>query len=157
MHWNILADCLSQGSFTKVPAEILTWEYRLNLMLQHFAQVNADVIGLSEVDSDPLYSQLSAPMVEMGYDHYFVAKEGGKGTNGSAIFWKAEKFDCLEKNFKLYVEGETQQVVYARLQHKLMQKEFVFAETHLKAKKGNEEQRAAQTLVLKEFFNENDF
>ena len=57
MHWNILADKLSDN-FPKVPAEFLKWDYRFNLIIQHIEQINPDVIGLSELDIYPLYKDV---------------------------------------------------------------------------------------------------
>ena len=54
MQWNILAQALtSQESFPRVPAKYLTWEYRLPLIIDHIRSVDADLIGLCEVDGMP--------------------------------------------------------------------------------------------------------
>ena len=54
LHWNILANKLADA-FDKVPRDYLKWSYRFNLIKQHLLSVDADVVGLSEVDVMPLY------------------------------------------------------------------------------------------------------
>ena len=52
MHWNILAQRLADN-FDKIPDDspILYYKNRIDLMKQHFKAIDADIIGLSEVDS----------------------------------------------------------------------------------------------------------
>ena len=51
MQWNILAQSLvTQDSFPRVPPEYLTWEHRLPLIIEHIRFVDADIVGLCEVD-----------------------------------------------------------------------------------------------------------
>ena len=96
MHWNILADKLTQGThgFPKVPEEYLRWPYRLNLIKQHIKQIDPDVIGLSEVDVLPLYRDVADTLSKMGYADFF--KEKPNRQSGSAIFYKRDKFACLQ-------------------------------------------------------------
>lgn len=152
MHWNVLADTLSQGSFDNVPKDLLGWEYRWELMKQHFSNVDPDVLGLSEVDLDPMMNAFEEFMSKRGYDSYFVPKTGKQ--QGSAIFYKKEKFVCLKKNSVTFGEDSSQFFMYVHLvkrsdavgqkeeavpnsggsnSNKKMQ--FIFGETHLKAKK----------------------
>ena len=57
MHWNILADKLSDA-FPKVSKEFLKWDYRFKVILAHVEKINPDVIGMSEVDVNPLYKDI---------------------------------------------------------------------------------------------------
>jgi len=52
MHWNMLAQRLCDG-FDKIndAAPFLKFDNRLRLMKEHFEKIDADVIGLSEVDA----------------------------------------------------------------------------------------------------------
>ena len=52
LHWNILAQRLCDD-FDKIndDAPILKFENRLRLMREHFTSMDADIIGLSEVDA----------------------------------------------------------------------------------------------------------
>ena len=64
-------------------------------MKQHISEVDPDCIGLSEVDVPPLYQSFQEDLKLLGYDGYFVEKSNN--ITGSAIFWKSNKFVCLEK------------------------------------------------------------
>ena len=74
MHWNILAQRLCDG-FDKIDdnAPCLKLENRVRLWKEHFAAMDADVVGLSEVDAltgahtDALLALIGA-MKELGYD-----------------------------------------------------------------------------------------
>ena len=111
--------------------------------------MNPDVVGLSEVDVLPLYREIAEFMASQGYSDYFVEKSNR--ISGSAIFFKSEKFKCLSQNSQVF--GETSQFfMYVKLQTvppkgngKLEQEfeplQFVFGETHLKAKKAFIEDR----------------
>lgn len=70
MHWNILADKLSDA-FPKVPIMYLKWEYRFRLIIQHIKEVDPDCVGLSELDVLPLYKEIAAAMYKLGYSDYF--------------------------------------------------------------------------------------
>jgi len=58
MHWNVLADKLSDA-FPKVPPIYLKWEYRFRLIILHIKEVDPDCIGLSELDVLPLYKEIA--------------------------------------------------------------------------------------------------
>lgn len=113
MHWNILADKLAHDSFPKVPEEFLQWSYRKGLIFQHIWDTDADCLGLSEVDVDPLYQEFREVMSDNGYDDYFVPKPSN--ISGSAIFWKKDKFRCIEKNYVAF-PGDSQFFMFCRLQ-----------------------------------------
>ena len=99
MHWNILADKLAYGSFSKVPNHFLNWNYRFNLIQQHIKQVGPDIVGLSELDVIPRYNEVATFMNKLGYNDYFVEKFNN-GPSGSGIFYKKDKltFECIKKN-----------------------------------------------------------
>lgn len=72
MHWNILAQVLTdEKSFPHVPHQYLQYNHRFNLWLEHIEKVDADVVGLSEVDLEPYQTQLSSALAKLGYDCYF--------------------------------------------------------------------------------------
>ena len=132
MHWNVLADKLAHDSFTKVPQEYLQWSYRLNLILQHVKVVDADMIGLSEVDLQPLYGQIEEGMAKLGYTGYFHQKPA---ISGSALFYKTDKFDLVEKDAIQYGENQSQFFMFGKFVSKANEyHKFIFGETHLKAK-----------------------
>ena len=88
MHWNVLADFLAYD-FEKVPDLYLKWHFRFPMIIQHIKDVNADIIGLSEVDVYPIYEQYQEELAKMGYLGLFHEKSDRK--SGSAIFYKKDK------------------------------------------------------------------
>ena len=52
MHWNILSQNLCRG-FDKIDdnAPILQFENRFRLIKQHLKEVDADIVGLVEIDA----------------------------------------------------------------------------------------------------------
>ena len=79
-------------------APMMQFQNRLRLMKQHFSQVDADVIGLSEVDTKSdrnveAHLALLKMMGELGYAYHLFEK-GNKKT-ASGVFFKKDKFDCL--------------------------------------------------------------
>ena len=162
MHWNILADKLAHGSFDKVPVDYLKWSYRFHLIKQHIIALNPDVIGLSEVDVLPLYREIADFMNNRGYSDYFVEKPNG--ISGSAIFYRKDKFSCLAQNSVIYDKKASQFFMYCKLVRKTpsstqvgssKKMEFIFGETHLKAKEQFVKERVQQTQKIKEFFDTN--
>lgn len=179
-HWNVLAQKLTNKFiYPQVKEEWLDWSHRFPLIKQHLRELNADVLGLSELDTLhkelELYAQANqvgrrahVDIVqflsdELGYDSYILEKDSG--LCASSIFFKRDKFKCLEKgkvnlNFRM-VNPELAEVVgqddedgdfgllYARLAPKLpnsddvdLSQQFVIGETHLKAM---DEGRVART------------
>ena len=115
MHWNILADKLSDA-FPKVSPEFLKWEYRLNLILKHIEYLNPDCIGLSELDVYPIYKDVANGLQKLGYNDYFIEKSNG--ISGSGIFYKKNKFVCLEQNSFTFSKKDSQFFMYCRLAYK---------------------------------------
>jgi len=187
MHWNILADKLAYGSFPLVEERYLKWEFRFSLILQQIKQMDPDCIGLSEVDVMPHYKRIAEAMSSLGYQDYFVEKSNG--VSGSAIFFKRDKFICLEQNFIRFAPDSSQFFIYCRLAKRetLLSQlgfkspisgidslkgtlgksastnrnvvidpklQFVFGETHLKAKPKYMEQRVSQTQKIVAYFKE---
>lgn len=81
------------------------------MIKQHLVELNADVLGLAELDTlineIDLYAKANEIgkkahkdvvdflTKEMGYDSYILEKDSG--LFASAIFYKRDKFECLEK------------------------------------------------------------
>ena len=56
-HWNILAQKLTNKFiYPQVNEEWLKWDHRFELMKDHIRQLDADILGLSELDT--LYKEL---------------------------------------------------------------------------------------------------
>jgi hypothetical protein len=89
---------------------------------------------LSEVDR---YDQIRDWLEERGYKGYLGMKPNG--ISGSAIFWKKDKYLCEYRKMTRFDPESSHIFVYGKF--KSIQgsyKDVIFAEAHLKAKKGNE-------------------
>lgn len=93
-------------------------------------------------------------MDDLGYAHELFEKS--TKTTASAIFYKKEKFNCLQSEQVLFEEGATQFFMYCVFSLASDDSfKFVFGETHLKAKAANVQQRVQQTTMITEFFEKN--
>ena len=107
-------------------------------MKQHFEKVDADVIGLSEVDTKSdsqveAHLGLLAMMKGLGYANQIFEKANHK--TASAVFYKKDKFNCLQAEQKAFKPGGSQFFMYCVLCLKSDDSfKFVFGETHLVAK-----------------------
>lgn len=108
MHWNILADKLSQN-FDRVPNKLLDWKYRWPLIQQEVKQVDPDFVGLSEVDK---YDQIREWMESQGYRGYLGMKKNG--ISGSAIFWKQDRFLCEYRKMTQFDKDSSHIFVYGK-------------------------------------------
>ena len=124
MHWNVLADFLAHD-FEKVPELYLKWEYRFPMIIDHIKNVDADIVGLSEVDCYPIFEQYQEEMQKLGYMWFFHEKSDRK--SGSAIFYKKEKFTCMQVYHLPFNSEDTHFLLYGRFQLKTEAKhEFIF-------------------------------
>ena len=74
------------------------------------------------------------------------------GISGSAIFWKVSKYLCEYRKMTLFDPKSSQIFVYGKFRPvENLSKNIIFAETHLKAKKGEEEERSKQVQKLVQF------
>ena len=67
-------------------------------MKEHFQQMDADIIGLSEVDAatgdcSDSFTKLTEMMRELNYE--YATKDKPNGMSASTIFWKKDKFNML--------------------------------------------------------------
>jgi len=79
-------------------------------MKQHFEKVDADVIGLSEVDTKSdsqaeAHLGLLAVMADLGYANQLFEKSNHK--TASAVFYKKDKFNCLHAEQKVFKAGSS--------------------------------------------------
>ena len=111
-----------------------------------------DFIGLSEVDR---YDQIKDWMESRGYRGYLGMKPNG--ISGSAIFWKADKYLCEFRKMSKFDKESSHIFVYGKFSSRESRsKDLIFAEAHLKAKKGNEEERLDQVSKLIDFKRQAD-
>jgi len=153
MIWNILADSLSTSSFHGnlpfpfVDQTILSWDHRLPLILKEIENVNPDVLCLMEVDR---FQDLEAELGGRGYTGLWTPKVDSK--DGVAIFWKHQKLTLLKWSDVRLSPTQSQVALLAVFQMKI-EKPFLVAATHLKAKPGFEEVRLKEGEVLLENAN----
>lgn len=99
MHWNVLADSVSYRP--RYHLEDILWQHRFPRIIDSICRLDADIVGLSEVDRLPLYDDVKTAMNLLGYCDYFDERhnpvKGFKEAEGSAIFYKKSKFVCLKQ------------------------------------------------------------
>lgn len=170
-----LSHSSSTSNFIKAPQEVLKWDSRKEKLLEEILRSGADIVCLEEVDhfSDFFQPKLS----ENGFEGIFKPKssspclqvEGNSGPDGCALFYKAERYSCLEKHelsLKNQDGKETSQVaILVKLELRKRsttadskngkndsndspQLQLCVAVTHLKAKGGAVHIRTAQGFHL---------
>ena len=80
------------------------------------------------------------------------------GISGSAIFWKTDKYLCEYRSMTKFDPKSSHIFVYGKFRSAdgKRHKDLIFAEAHLKAKKGNEKERIEQVTKLVEFKRETE-
>jgi mRNA deadenylase 3'-5' endonuclease subunit Ccr4 len=73
---------------------MVSFDNRLRLIEQHIGQLDADVIGISEVDgcsgeNHLDFCKLMQLMQRLGYDYQYAGK--ASNLSGSAVFYKRDK------------------------------------------------------------------
>lgn len=112
VHWNILAQRLADN-FDKIndQAPMIQFDNRLRLMKEHLYDIEADLVGMAEVDAlsgrnPECFLQLVTMMSELGYTHQYFDKSNAM--SASAVFYKAEKFQLVQSQHLIFDEGESQ-------------------------------------------------
>jgi nocturnin len=148
LSWNVLADAVAQGSFTRSPPDCLPWEARRERLLAGILEHEGldgppDVVCLQEVDhhEDWFAPQLAA----VGYEGRFAPKAPGR--DGLSLFWRRDRLALSRAEEVRYVEpgtGAPQSQLALLAELRAGDRTVVVATTHLKAKPGFEEVRRAQ-------------
>lgn len=148
MTYNVLAQCYVRSSFFPYcKGSELKWKNRSKNLKQVFASslpVSPDVICLQECDEYDKFWRTA--MAGLGYEGLFVKKTGTQ-RDGVAVFWKAAKFQEVERtpvaldepkgdesdcDHELLSRAERGSVgVIVQLKNLETQLEFVIATTHL--------------------------
>ena len=149
-----LSDSSPTENFHKVPSECLAWPYRQAGIEAQIKELNPDIICLQEVDH---FEDNTAPLLKsMGYAGLFHPKidspclrnPRNSGPDGIAIFFKENKYKMV-KNSSHLLKTETGQprnpFLAIALERVGSGKSLFVATLHLKAKKGFEEMRLAQS------------
>ena len=130
--------------FVKCDPLALDWTTRRWRIIEEAIRYDPDIICLQEVDH---FKMIKKALCSIGYHGRFVPKpdspclylEDNNGPDGSAIFYKKEKFELISKSSRaLEVWGvkSNQVVLSLMLTHKESEKEICVATTHLKARNG---------------------
>lgn len=130
------------GGFDTVkhPDVCFDFELRKWRLLQAILEVDADVMGLAEMDRfhgffEPLLKK------QFGYEGMFVPKRYAAGidygyySDGCAIFFRSSVFRLIDQKHFYYQVGNNQVCLVARLQHRATKRFVTIVMTHLKAKK----------------------
>ena len=133
---------------------MILFKNRLRLMKQHFVeQLDADIIGISEVDGSggefhQAYFDLVKMMGDIGYFYEYFEKTNH--LSGSAVFYKKDKFKLVQSRNVPYSPGASQSFMECvfELTKKGKGFQFVFCETHMKAKPENMAQRTESANVI---------
>lgn len=104
MSYNILGDRNSsrhRDLYPNVPFSYLKWAYRKRLIYEELIGFEPDIICMQEVDN---YFDLFSMMEKAGYAGSYKRRTGDN-VDGCAMFWKADRFQLLEREnieFKRY-------------------------------------------------------
>jgi mRNA deadenylase 3'-5' endonuclease subunit Ccr4 len=150
------------GGFTAVkhPEVVLDFDRRrwrlLEVILGSPSELSTppfDIIAMEEVDR---FGGFFSPVLKLfGYQGIFVPKIRAPGvhlgfySDGCALFWKENVFEIVTER-RLSYRGGNQVFILATLLHKQSDRHLVVVVTHLKAQKGenNEKARCAQITEL---------
>lgn len=151
IHWNTLADSLSDG-FPHVQKEYLTWEHRRARILDRIKQENADIICLVEIDEkdrfllDGLYPR---------YSHQYMKKDSSENDEGCLVL-VSERFTIVKKYALILKKGRSQIAIIMELLDTATDYRFNLISTHLKAKPGWEDTRLQQCKAIMDVLKDND-
>jgi mRNA deadenylase 3'-5' endonuclease subunit Ccr4 len=159
LQWNVLADYLSTTqSFQFVDPEVLQWKNRCANQLAIILENDYDFVSLQEVDH---YHDFLLPNLQKKGFGGLYKKKVGTNLDGSALFYRADRFDLVEH--KLFEYGSGSHVaIFAHFLPKSSDKDksksgVCLVTTHLKAGLGFEAVRSKQMnklLKAVEKFNE---
>jgi mRNA deadenylase 3'-5' endonuclease subunit Ccr4 len=136
--WNILADSLE-------PYGIPDWNSRKEGVLNWIQKKNADIVCLEEVNH---YSAVEEFLISSGYKGKFVQKRHGGGSipDGTAIFWKEDKFQCLH-DFEIRFPRWNQVGLSLLLEASGSGRTISVTATHLKAYQTESEEQVREQQV----------
>jgi len=148
LQWNVLADYLSTtDSFEHVDPQVLQWKNRadnqLNIILEH----DYDFVSLQECDH---YDDFLLPNLgNKGFRGLFK-KKVGSNADGSALLYRADRFELVEKQLFEFGGGNSQVAILALFSPKREKPQpgVCIVTTHLKAKIGFEAFRSKQMNIL---------
>ncbi|VDO20653.1 unnamed protein product [Haemonchus placei] len=114
----------------------LRWEHRWPILEQELIRLNADILGLQEVQYDHYDSCFRSSMSKVGYVSYYK-KRTGMMNDGCAVFVRKSKFDVVSYRIVEYFVAagtsmDRDQIgIVLRLRCKKTGQELIYANTHL--------------------------
>ena len=135
MHWNMISQTNCNSEKLSASAPILKFQNRLRLMVQHFKQVNPDIVGVNGIDAldganSANYHQIIHQMQDLGYDSKY--QQNTDLSTGSAIFYKRDKYDVLKFHALTFSPIDSQFIIFCCFCSKDNPDiRFLFAETEL--------------------------
>ena len=106
MDYNILCNrYATRTQYKYTPAKALEWEYRRDLILGEIKALDADIVCLQEVDQENYHEFFRRELAMGDYKGIFwpksrartMTESEAKLVDGCAIFYKSQKFICLDK------------------------------------------------------------
>lgn len=95
--YNVLADAFAstkqakRDMFYYCAADVLSAGPRRQRILRDLLKIDADIVGLQEVDATQL--AVLRPMTTLGWEHTHL-KKSGASLDGCALFWRSSRFQC---------------------------------------------------------------
>ena len=106
LSYNILCDKYATKShYGYTPSDVLSWDYRREIILNELKDHDADVVCLQEVDRESFDEYFRRELAVNDYRGMFwpktraktMAEKDAKLVDGCAIFYKGSKYICLDK------------------------------------------------------------
>eukprot|EP00435_Cladocopium_sp_Y103_P048247 s1263_g14.t1 len=98
--YNVLADAFAstkqakRDMFYYCAADVLSAGPRRQRILRDLLKIDADIVGLQEVDTTQL--AVLRPMTTLGWEHTHLKKTGAS-LDGCALLWRSSRFQCEDQ------------------------------------------------------------
>ncbi len=128
LSYNILYQpYLKLESYPQLPAEVLTWEYRLSLIRRYLRASRADIIFLQEVDLANTTEDFKPLLGEYDYAQHHFHQKKRSSPMGNMTLWK-------KTTLKSVRESHNSCGIHVELQHLESGKTFWTQNVHLRAR-----------------------
>ncbi len=124
--YNILADACVPGCGLETDLD-LSWENRKGLLEKRLRELDADVIGLQEVDAAHLESFLSPFCQKNGYHYYYCPRSVTEAArnHGVALLYRISRFKIVSDSTKAITNAKNVKIVRLVLKGTLTQLQFL--------------------------------
>lgn len=106
LSYNILCDKYATATqYGYTPSEVLSWDFRKDLLIREIKDHNADIVCMQEVDMESYNEFFRRELAYNDYRGVFwpksraktMAEREAKYVDGCATFFKSSKYVCLDK------------------------------------------------------------